>query len=157
MPRTALAAILAWFLLPTSLIFEALTLTGIYNGEGFRFVASNAIWVWLADCLIFIPWFYPLTLGRVYAIRIFRAEGFVMATFHTVLIGLALVLLQDHSQSVRNAFPGPRFVLVALLALIPLTVIWVRALLQVRWLDPRSRPDEWEPPTFAKPVWDFTK
>ncbi len=145
MPLKAAMAMPGYTLLPVWLMMIGSDLYVIYNHLDFMVAADQIVWIFPVSLLLNVPMSIPLAYGRVYAIYYFRWFGFLLMSFH-IFLGVIAVLLWNSGTYVRESGLGPMFLLIVLVATSPLTILYIRALLYVRWLDPRSLPQEWELP-----------
>ncbi|WP_321952928.1 hypothetical protein [Paraburkholderia bannensis] len=81
--------------------------------------------------------------GKLWAVKLFRWSTHVAALLYVLIFAGGIYLLSGKSP-VDSGLGW--LVLVASLIELPLFVVIYRALDQVRWLDPKSLPSEWEAP-----------
>lgn len=85
--------------------------------------------------------------GRLIGLHLFRSTAFLLTAM--LLIGLAaaaLVAFGIAGDGTHDARLGGQFGVGAFLICTPVLWLLLRALKRVRWLDPTSAPEEWEPP-----------
>ncbi|WP_460908128.1 hypothetical protein [Paraburkholderia jirisanensis] len=138
-PRQAAIAAGAFFLgggLTFSEIVEATTsLTTIRFDDLF-------LPAWIALSIIMLTFSIGMGAGKLWAVRLFRWLSFGAMALYVPLLLLALYL-NAGPRPIDPGFAPVMFVFAVIKA--PCFVIIYRAIRQLRWLDPRSLPHEWEP------------
>lgn len=139
-PSNAIGAIVAFYFAVGLTVFEALGC--LADVAGFAF--DGFLLVQLAVVVaVLLPILIGLGGGRLWAVRLFRAIACAAVLACPVVILYAIHLVAGKPP----LDPGLGWVIIVLaIAQIAAFVVIFRGLRRVRWLDPASLPDEWEPP-----------
>lgn len=85
--------------------------------------------------------------GRLWGLWLLRVAAQMLAAMVvTGLVGNGLLALGAVGNGTVAARASGEFGVIGLLICAPVAWLLLRGLTRVRWLDPRSRPEEWEPP-----------
>lgn len=147
LPRKAVPVIpglfIFWGLAP---IIATLAL-GLVRGDGSDPLAGNLLWLLPLISGPTLVTIFGLRFGKRWAVQLLRWLGWIAAaiTIVSAIIGLLVSLSLLGGQD-RDAVLGGQFLMIAVTFAAPFGWLMLRTIRRVRWLDPRSRPSEWEPP-----------
>jgi len=142
-PRSAIAAIVCFYLLgaivPNVL---ALSLGDALHRDVFT---PWMPWLILGETAVIVATTAGLGAGKRIAVRVFYGLAWPIAGLYFPL--LAINLLMALGLAPGDQANGHDAVVTAVImgVALPCPILLVRALLSVRWLNPNSRPHEWEP------------
>lgn len=147
MPTAALRLLTYLYLLIGSVPALCLMVLGPLRGTSSDLLSGHLLGYILivGGWLLFV--LFSVRSGRRAGIRLFRGTATGLAVTMAVgLFGAALVTFGLAGDGVRHARLTGQFTLLGLLVCLPLAIVLLRGIGRVRWLDPLSTPDEWEPP-----------
>lgn len=153
MPKAAITVLIYLYLLLGSVPAISLMLLGpilrsptdLLDAHFILYVAVVGGWL-LA--LLFI-----VRSGRVVGLRLFRGTAWLLTALVALgLVGAVLLSIGQLGNGTRTVRLTGQFGVIGLA--ICSAFLWrlLRGLTQVRWLDPKSTPNEWEPPARRKDV-----
>ena len=111
----------------------------------------------LAYVLVIGGWLLALLFvvrsGRRIGLRLFRGTALLLAAVLAAgIVASVLVTAGMVGDASRHARLSGEFAMVGFLVCAPVLLLLLLSLKRVRWLDPASSPDEWEPPARRKDV-----
>ena len=142
-PKASNPAVLSFLLLWAATPWMGLLVITVWNKWDFGVYFGAMGWNFLIGCLGVVI-VVLLNLGHLYAVALFRYVGFALAVAAVAIALCAAAMLAE------GGLPGAdrdaaQFILIFSAFMVPMAAILVRGLLRVRWLDPASKPSEWEP------------
>ncbi|WP_206958096.1 hypothetical protein [Trinickia acidisoli] len=113
----------------------------------FNFAGPGFLAMWLGISAVLLTILAGMGRGRLWAIKLLRGSTYAVTALYPVIVAYAI-----HMRSGTSPFDTPfaSIVFISSAIQLPLFFVIYRAFKRVRWLDPKSLPDEWEAP--AEPI-----
>ena len=142
-PRASNPAVASFYLLWLSAPAMAWLMLTIWEQWDFSIYFGAITWFFAIGC-VGVAMVVLLNFGHVQAVALFRYTGFALAAsaLTIALWAIATIAIGGMSSAAHTATV---FVLIYSALMTPMAAVLVRGLLRVRWLDPTSKPSEWEP------------
>ena len=140
-PQAAVSALMAFF------VVEGFTLIELYgclaNVLGFDFSSGYLLVEIMVGATLMLITVIGMSRGKLWAVKLFRGITHAAAALYPAILAYAIYL--DSGKTPID--PAGAWITFALSILqIPAFFVIYRAFKRVRWLDPKSLPQEWEPP-----------
>lgn len=144
-PRASIPAIILFYLFwGSTLPVAAMALGPIF--VGYDLLDAHFLLILILTSVPALVVIFGLRNGQPWSLKIMRVLS-VLGVIAIILdAGVGLMLTLGFAGRTRSDVLGGEFLLVVCMLLAAMAFFLFRTLRRVRWLDPYSTPDEWEPP-----------